>query len=253
MKDRYINNAIEKLQGKAKKVTNKRDIIDTINLLGMIVGGVCLIGGLTGAAPLALAGATVLATCSYNKAKNILLAKETLNRFENEEKHLSQIKYNIPKSSTALTKKRVNKIKALRNRKNKLDESYKAASVFSKATLIPIGVGVAWTFINPYFSVLSLGSLGIHAICGTRMMSLHKERENTENRCNNIINDLEVIVNNERDQQAERIGNRKVMKPEEGKEKQKTKENKNEQAVNEYVDNLANQKQGNKSNQKVKK
>ena len=86
------------------------------------------------------------------------------------------------------------------------------------------------------------------------MIVKNKENQQTINRIDNIVNDLEVIINDDRDKQGQRIGTRKVMKPTQTQNtKQKTISNNNVQAVNNYVNNLANQNQTNNIKQKVKK
>ena len=267
MKNRYINSTLTKIDENIKKTNNRKEIIDTLYLLGLIGGSIFVIGGLASSGALALSGLCLIGTCAINKYKNNKLAKLKTERLNNEKAHLMKIKVETPKSNTDLTKRRVRKLKALRNNKKELEESCSFSKGLNTFSTIASGVGAALTFVNPMLSILGFAGLGLNLINAHNTIAKNKSKETTTNRINNINNDLEVIKNEERDNQSSRIGTRNVMKPS-SNTNQKTNQRPlpsrntnilkqptqiyNTQAVNNYVNNLANQNNQQKTNQKVK-
>lgn len=254
MKDRYINSQKEKIRDDRKNTYNKREIIVTGAGLASVALGVFTIVGLFSFPAFALTsaigtGAGLIARKKYEKLYN-----EKLKRLENEENHLDKLSKNVPNATTELNRKRVKKLKALENKNKSTESSYETAKSINGVAAVAEIAGIGLTFINPMFSLIGFGGLALNLINTHNMIVKNKENQETINRINNIDNDLQVIINDERDKQGQRIGTRKVMKPQTTQNtKQKTISNKNVQAVNNYVNNLANQKVQTKPYQKRKK
>lgn len=254
MKERYINSQKEKICEERKKLNNKKEIATTAAGLATVAFSVFTIVGLFSFPAFALAsgigtGVGLIARKKYEK-----LYDERLQRLENEDNHLSSLSEKVPTATTELNKKRVKKLKALKNKKKSTESSYEGAKSINGVAAVAEIAGIGLTFINPLFSIIGFGGLALNLINTHNMIVKNKENQQTINRIDNIVNDLEVIINDDRDKQGQRIGTRKVMKPTQTQNtKQKTISNNNVQAVNNYVNNLANQNQTNNIKQKVKK
>ena len=252
MKDRFIQSQLTTINEKLEENTKMKSNIKLISDLMAIALITFTIGGAFSFPPFALAsgiclGASIIAKKKYNQ-----IYSDKIERLNKEKKHLETISNEVPTASTELNKKRMKKIKALRNAKKDAESSYETSKSINGLAHVIETTGVVLSFVNPWFSLIGFGGLVVNTINSKNMIKKNKEKETIENRINNIENDLQVIINEERDKQGQRIKTRKVMKPE--KENKKTKTNTlNQQAVDKYVDNLANQNKDNKTNQKIKK
>lgn len=277
MKERYIQGKLDNIKKKLAEVKSKKETAKLITGLATIGTTVFTIATTFSFPPFALASLVAtgaLGIAYYNFEKKY---DEETNRLMKEQSHLEEIRKKTPEASTKLNQKRLKKLKALEDTYKKQKESYNTASGINVGLRVAEVVGAGLTFANPWLSLIGFGGIALNLISSKYMNDKKRDMENTLLRYNNITNDLQTIMNDERDQQAERISNRKVMKPEKAKTKQKTKQkplpgkgtnvltqptqvykplpskSNNQQAVNKYVDNLANQKQKNIPNQKIKK
>lgn len=209
MKDRYVNSTLANIDNQTNTIKSRKGLITAITVLGLslLVPGTLLTMGFSVAAFtsfLAVTGAVGLA-----QYKNIAMKNDMLDRLKNEKIHLNVIKDNIPQATTDLNRRRAAKIRSLDNDINRRNNNYSIASVFSKTTLGVIGLGAIGSFIHPAFSVVTLLGLGTHAICSKVMVDQTRKAQISLNRKNNIINDVNVIINNDRDLQAQRIHTRR--------------------------------------------
>ena len=254
MKDRYINSQLTNLKEEKKKIEKSKDIAVTTAGLATVAFGICTIGGLFAFPGFALSalvgtGASLIARRKYQK-----LYDDREKRLDNEINHLEKISKKTPNATTELNRKRVKKIKALKNRKQNTESSYEGAKSINGVAVITELAGIGLSFVNPMFSLLGFGGLALNLINTHNMISKNKQNEEIKNRINNITNDLEVIINEDRDKQGQRIGTRKVMKPKEEQNTNTKVENKeNERIVDIFLNNMANKNQTNNPTQKVKK
>lgn len=255
MKERYINNKIDTINKEMEEVTGTKESIHILTGLGSVALGTFALISVSAFPAFAIASSLGLGGCLLGMYRNKKMNDASIKRLENEKNHLNKIKDNTPKKSSDLNKKRVKKIKALEALGRQMSDSYDTISKFNGITNVAIGAGIIGTFINPAFAYVGLGGLALNAISSKVLITKKQERENILNRRNNIKNDIETIINEDRDQQAQRLKTRHGVVTDKVNlnTKQKTNSEKNEKIADMFIKNLANKKEEEKQKQKVKK
>ena len=250
MKERYINGKLSNIKTEREELETEKDSMNAVTILGcsgLLAFGVISIFVIPNFGLASLIGAGV---CLLGNYKNRKLTDSVIKRLNNEENHLEKISEETPAKKTELNKKRVNKIKSLKQLENNIEDDYKHASVFNGISLLITTAGIIGTFINPPLALVGVAGLGLDFIASKKMIDYKTKKENITNRINNIVNDLEVIKNEDRDLDDTRISEKRRV----NNEKSNTKQNdKNEQLVEDYFKDLEIKNEEIKENQKVKK
>lgn len=267
MKERFIQGKLDSITKKLEEVKSKKETAKLITGLATIGAAVFAVSTTFSAPYIALA--SLIATGAFGLAyyNSIKIYDVEIDRLNKEQKHLETIKNKTPEATTELNKKRLKKLKALDETCKKQNESYETAECINVLLRVTQIVGAGLTLANPWLSLIGIGGLALNLISSKYMINKKKDIENTLLRYNNINNDLNTIINDEKDKQDSRIGTRKIMKPS-SNTNQKTNQRPlpsrntnilkqptqiyNTQAVNNYVNNLTKQNNQQKTNQKVK-
>ena len=270
MKERFIQGQLANIKKKLDEVKSKKETAKLVTGLATI--GIAVFTVATTFSFPAFALASLVATGAFGLAyyKSSKIYDEEITRLTKEQTHLKKIQKETPEAKTELNQKRLKKLKALKETYTKQEESYKTADGINVLLRVTELVGAGLTFANPWLSLIGFGGIALNLINSKYMLDKKKDMENTLLRYDNINNDLQTIMNDERDNQQQRISNRKVMKPlPKQNTKQKTKitpslptkgtnvltqptQVYNQQKVNNYVNNLSNQKRQQNPKQKVK-
>ena len=267
MKDRYINSKLKNLKEETNQLKIKQDLLDVITGLGAAACITLAVVSVFSFPTFALSSAIGATTCLLGRRKNKKITNSKLDRLEKETNHLEKIKTKTPEKTTKLNKKRINKLKALKDTIKNTKESYNATAALNVLSDIAIVTGMITTFINPLYSLIGIGGLAANAIIGHNLINKNKELNSLQNRYNNIENDLETIINEDKDLDKNRIKSRHGIVTENINTKEKTNTNTNQQSrplpqtqydkntkiADMFINNLANQNTNSKPVQKVKK
>ena len=251
MKERYINNKLSKIKNKITDTKKIKDIVDTLSKLGILELSIFTFSGLLFFKELGIAALIGLLACTSANIRYNKIYEDILEKLTKEQEHIEKIKENTPEANTNLNKKRVNKIKALKQNKKEIEKKYNISKHTNELIAVAEISGAALTFINPLFSIMGFCGVGCNIINSINMAKQSKKLTNIDNRINNIQNDLQVIMNDEKDKQEKRIRTRKIMKPEENQNNKN-----NNKIIDDYVENLSDWAEENElteKKQKVKK
>ena len=193
MKNSYIKNQKDKLEKEIKKITNKKNALDTILLLSSIFIGVCSFYSIFTMANIAVGGLSLLGLSAYYKYKNKRIKDIEIERRKDEKKHLENIESDDSKLNKNLNGKRNAKINSLNKAKEEKEDEYVAVSIANNMLSVGFVSGVITSIINPgvWLMPVALGALTL--ITGKKVFNLKEDVETLELRKNNIVNDKKVV------------------------------------------------------------
>lgn len=246
-----------------KDTKKKYDRKELISILGSVFCGTV---GLFTLISMPLYGVSLLATALglFLKKKSLdSREKRELLKYEKEKRHIDKISKEGIDVRSETTKKRINKINGLLAENKKKNKTYKDTKLSDNLALFGLGFSVLVTTLIPIVGIIGSGLFTIAKIyTGEKLEKAHEELELNRLRANNIITDIntiKMVQNNTRKKKqtkpVQKQTSRTASKERKiSQEPQRRKiDEKNHQAVEEYIRKLSQQSENLKGNQKVKK
>ena len=237
----YIKNELESKEQELDNNERERSINNLKGVLLTCLSIVGVVAAIKAYLPVSILLAAIGGTSALRTYNKNALMKEESEKINQEIDHLEKIEKEGIDSSLEKQIKRNIKMAKLQKEINALDtevaRTLKDINTSSSVTVFLSLLG----FLNPLCAIIPLNTLILGVLEGTRAIELNEELQNRKNRFDNLQVDVTAAALKEQAFAEKKKNNPKLIREiPKLKTKDLTKENENSEAVDKYVESLAN-------------